>query len=216
MLGGDKITNFGAANRAATERATPDLYSAPPSASLQNSSRSDALFILPKKGWTSELARRVHRLFVRAELRIEQGQKLRTVFKHAAWFYSKPRYYRCDRTRRVKITRTALIRWLYRWRHGGRTPEAAALRYRGAPKLPRGQVTQLARLCLAPNVQSLSSAYRKLPNPDGTHHAFRYAMRPQLRKALCDVFAARRRVERLERRALKLLAKTFGEGGTGK
>lgn len=145
------------------------------------------------KGWQRERAARLHRFFVHIEARIEAGKGLRQAFKQVAWWYqAKPRFYR-GTARRVRFSRSTLIRLFYRWRAGGRTAEAVALRYRpGRAKLPAEEVTAFARMCLAPMVCSLAGAHQVLHRPAGSCAAFRHSLPTGFRKQVVSLFEARR------------------------
>jgi hypothetical protein len=94
----------------------------------------------------------------------------------------------------------------YRWKKGGRTPAALALRYRrGNKNASIGQVVKLAELCLAPETMSFSQAYRELTAPGADEAAYRYATPVRLRAAVAALLAHRRHESVLERAGRKLL-----------
>lgn len=162
------------------------------------------------KGWLLEDAKRLHRIFTNAESRIKNGQKVRRAFKQQAWFYSKPHFYRKAHARRVRYSYSSLIRRYYRWKNEGRTIEAAALRYRQGPSrvvLPKEQIEEFIRICLAPGGASFRSVYRALPQPVFSIGTYRHAVPEELRKDLIAIFTARRKALRIERKARKVFGR---------
>ena len=157
--------------------------------------------------WQRERARRLHRLFLRLEARIASGLNQRRALKWIGWFYnSKPRFYRCERSRQVRFSKATIKREFYRWRNGGRIADALALRYRpGRERLPASEVQTFARLCLAPMVCSMRGAYQILPRPAGTCSAFRHSLSRSFLAAAVKMFAARRAALRIERAARREL-----------
>jgi hypothetical protein len=69
-----------------------------------------------------------------------------------------------------------------------------------------GQVIELSRFCLAPEIKSFSAAYRKLATPGATESAYRYATPARLRAAVAALLAHRRHEQVLKRVARQILA----------
>jgi hypothetical protein len=122
-----------------------------------------------------------------------------------AWVW-KDRNYTSDPSRRIRFSYGTLKGLWYRWKQGGKTPAALALRYRrGNQNASIGQVVKLAELCLAPETRSFSAGYRRLTAPGADESAYRYATPARLRVALAELLAHRRHQQVLERAARKLL-----------
>jgi hypothetical protein len=122
-----------------------------------------------------------------------------------AWVW-KDRNYTSDPSRPIRFSYGTLKGLWYRWKQGGRTPAALALRYRrGNQNASIGQVVKLAELCLAPETRSFSAGYRRLTAPGADESAYRYATPARLRVALAELLAHRRHQQVLERAARKLL-----------
>jgi len=157
--------------------------------------------------WQREYMRRFHRLFVRAEGRIENGQPLTRAFRQFTWWLQRgPRFYRCDPARPFRISEKHLIRLLYKWREGGRVPEALALKYRsGLAKIESDKVQNFAMACLASGISSLRQAHESLSQPGQSMHGYRHALPLKQRAAIVSLFAARRMAARLENRARRIL-----------
>jgi hypothetical protein len=158
------------------------------------------------KGWKKEDALRMHRLFLGVASRISQGQTLRRAFKGPAWWFSKPRFYRCAPSRRMRLTRGTLLRRFYAWKRGGRTPDGVALKYRsGLAKIEVAHVQKFALACLGAGICSLREAQATLKSPVASVHGFRHSLPIKQREAIIQMLAARRTAIRLEKRTRKLL-----------
>jgi hypothetical protein len=93
------------------------------------------------------------------EGRIERGQ---TLEKAVRWFVRqwKGRCFKRLPGRPVRSSRQTILRVLYLWRQGGRTPAAVAGRYRcPRQRIHAAQVHDLVKLCLSPRVGSFAAAY---------------------------------------------------------
>jgi hypothetical protein len=127
----------------------------------------------------------------------------------AVWFAwrwnGKP--YASDPTRRMRLAPSTILRLYYQWKKGSRSLAAIELHYRGPQKLPSRDVLALARLCLAPGTRSFTDAWRQVPNPPATYNAYWHAMPGDLRKLFSALFATRRHVEYLQRRAQEAVKK---------
>jgi hypothetical protein len=201
----DAIENLGEGSQPGRDTTTKGHVNTPPRP--VSADASPVLAGISLTGWKREDANRLHRLFSHAEQRIDRGQTLSQAFKQTAWYYlRKPRFYRSDRDRRVRLKRGTLIRRWYVWKKGGRTPEAVALRYRPLNKrISSDQVIELAKICVASDVPSLRVACQRLSAPAGTPHAFRDTLPTKLRRSIAALLAARRAVLKSERQARRAM-----------
>jgi hypothetical protein len=121
------------------------------------------------------------------------------------------RPYRTDPTRRLRLKYGSLRGVYYRWKNGGKSPEAIALRYCcPKQKLVREDVLGLARLCLAPGVTSIAAGFAGLKNPRATAAAYRYATPTEVQRNVIALLAARREAERRERYARQSIERSQG------
>lgn len=113
-------------------------------------------------GWLSERERIVPRACVAIERGRSRGLSVRKAALRSVWRWNgKP--YRCDVSRRVRLSRSSLVQHFYDWRRNGKNPEALQLHYRAhGPKISARLVREFIRVCGMPGVRSLSDAYRKL------------------------------------------------------
>ena len=166
--------------------------------------------ILSSRRWQLErdnLVARICRCLVRGQV---AGRPLHKMVVRFVWKWNGHPY-KCDPERVIRLQYGTLKGLFYRYKNGGRTPSAIALRYhRGNQKALLRQVIELSTLCLAPEIKSFSAAYRKLASPDATESAYRYATPVRLRTAVAALLAHRRHEQVLEgvaRRALEELAR---------
>ena len=172
-----------------------------------------AIALPSKKRWQRERAIRVHRFFETIERRRQRGMKLSKAFHWLRWWCRQPdRVYRCDPSRRMRLSPGTLKRLYYKWRRDGRTPEALKLEYWTRQKIDACHVQQCVRVALAPSFRSLRSAYRALPEPAATYHAFRHVIPAELRRNLRSLFQARQTAIRLEKAARESLRKWEEKG----
>ena len=156
-------------------------------------------------GWQRERIQRLARICRCLERGQASGKRLRRMVRFHAWRW-RDRHYECDPARAIRFKASTILRIYRLWRKGGGTPAALALHYwRRNRKAYLSQVIELSKLCLAPETNSFSAAYRKLPNPGATHWAFRVAIPARLRVALAALLAHRRHEQVLERAARQIL-----------
>ena len=144
-----------------------------------------------------EHSRRLHRICKCIEGRVQRGQKLR---KAVRWFsfYWRERRYKANPERKVPACPATLLRAYYRWKEGGRCPEAVAYRYQSPVKrVTPMEVRRLLGLCVSEDVDSLAAGFRMLHNAVRTHHAYRHAMTQGQRKFVNALLYHRRTVKRL-------------------
>lgn len=155
--------------------------------------------------WQRERAARLHRICGCIEGRIKRGQTLAKAVRWFAWYWSE-RFYKCDRARPIRFGAKSIVRLFYRWKDGGKSPSALALRYRsGRPSLNSADLARFLKVCLLPEVSSFHAAHAKLQAPAGRADAYRHAAGTGLRESLGAVFAGRRSVQASERRALRAI-----------
>ena len=157
------------------------------------------------KGWQRERVRRLARICRCLERGQAAGKSLRRMVRLHAWRW-RGRHYKTAPLRSIHFKASTILRIYRMWRKGGRTPDTLALHYwRGNRRVSTCQVVALSKLCLAPNTQSFSAAYRELKAPGATESAYRYATPARLIVALNKLLANRRHGQSLERPARKLL-----------
>ena len=146
------------------------------------------------------------RIFRCIVIGLARGKRLNKMLVKHAWRW-RARHYKTDPSRAIHFRKSTLLRLYYAWRDGGKTPDALALHYwRGNRKASMGQVIELSRFCLAPEIKSFSAAYRKLATPGATESAYRYATPARLRAAVAALLAHRRHEQVLKRVARQILA----------
>jgi hypothetical protein len=169
---------------------------------------------ISSNSWQRERAQRLARIFRCIETGHARGKRIHEMLVWFAWRW-KSRCYKTDPGHSIRFGYGTLRRLYYQWKRGGKTPAAFALRYGAANrKLPASEVLAMARLCAGPGVRSFAAAWRRVPNPAATYHAFRHAMPVRVRKELTSLFTARRRVEFHERwaqRAIDSFAESISE-----
>jgi len=142
-----------------------------------SASAANAAFAASLPRWQRERMRRLHRIFVAAEGRIDGGERLTHAFNHFAWWVRrKPRFYRCEPSRPFRFfSQKTLIRLWYLW-NGGKNPEALVLKYRSPIKITRRQARNFAMACTLPGVKRLKDAFRRMGNRVATIAGYRRAM----------------------------------------
>src|ERR1039458_3380214 len=155
--------------------------------------------------WQRERVQRLTRIFRCIDRGLARGKRLNKMLVKHAWRW-RARHYKANPAQAIHFRKSTLLRLYYAWRDGGKTPDALALHYwRGNRKASMGQVIELSRFCLAPEIKSFSAAYRKLATPGATESAYRHATPARLRAAVAAVLAHRRHDRALERAARRLL-----------
>jgi len=155
--------------------------------------------------WQRERSRKLDRMFRCIEGRIQRGQTIRRSVRLFAWFH-KNRMYRCEPTRRFRVSRKSLIRLFYKWRASGKTPECLLIKYRLSTSLiSRGKIFELARICVESGTTSFLTGYRKLSEPIRTVDAYNHATPAPLRAALVKLHGQRRLALKVERDTARLL-----------
>jgi hypothetical protein len=130
-----------------------------------------------------------------------------------AWRW-KGRYYKSNPTRRMQFGYGTLRRIYYRWKHGGRTPDALALHYWAPVKIPPELALDFAQTCISSDARSFAEAYGRLPEPLATVYGYRLALGATLRGRIVRLFAARRLVDVRTRKA-RAAVKGFSACGKG-
>lgn len=147
--------------------------------------------------WMAERARLLHRICAAIQKRRDAGQSLKSAIKQPAWYWSKPRFYRCDKTRRVQLGRGSLLRFYYHWLENGRSPEAFTLGYviKRQP-VTRKILRRFLKACAMPGSRSMSHGCRRMqPRPRGTFgRAITAALSPNVRATIRRIFGERRKL----------------------
>lgn len=166
----------------------------------------DKDYLFRRVRWLQENADRMHRICVSVERRIIEGCTVRNATRRASWYYQrKPRFYRTAKQRRVRFTAGTILRQYYRWKTGGRTPEAVALRFTAPKRLANSAVLRVADLAMNREILSFVQAWRQLGDTSVTCSAYNHAMPARLRKVIRDMLKARMRALCLERKARRIL-----------
>jgi hypothetical protein len=153
--------------------------------------------------WQKERARRLQRLCSSIEGRLLRGQTLRQAIKQPARRYSKPRVYRCDPARRVRLSRSRLRALFYLWRKNP-CAEVFHLRYaKRGHSMPLPEVQRFVSLLAAPGVTSIGLVCARM-NSQRSHHTFRRLLTREQRGQLSQLFKARKRGARAELALVRL------------
>lgn len=97
-----------------------------------------------------------------AEKRLQCRRGVHRALRAAAWRW-KNRCYRCDSSRRVRLSLNSLVAIYYRWVRAGKTPEAFTLNYRSCPpKVSARLIADFIRVCGEPGIYSMLEAFETL------------------------------------------------------
>jgi hypothetical protein len=119
--------------------------------------------------WQRERAMIVHRACMAISRRRERGVSLHRAVVRPAW-NCRNRFYRCEPTRRVRLSRKTFIDIYYHWRANGQNLQAVQLHYRSnRPKIPSRLVLEFVQLCVSPGVPSIRAGYRQLTKTCDEH-----------------------------------------------
>lgn len=167
--------------------------------SFQSASGSDGKILragsigsrsVPK--WQVELTRILTRLCKAIEARRARGQTFRQALKQPVWYWSKPRFFRNDKTRRVRLSRGSIIRWYYLWKASG--PETFTLNYiYGADRLGAARLDKFIETAISSGASSYRQAYQALHDTSVSGITYRDALAPRTRARLSTLFRLRRK-----------------------
>ncbi len=185
------------------------VFEASPATGLFNASRcqphpfrvgTDSLPLPAAPAWQIERARILNRTFKCIEVRRERGQSLRKALVRFTWQWRcRNRHYRAAPNRQIRLAGAGTLRSLfYRWRRGGRCPEAVALRYkvrplRVSPELAKRFLVE----CAAPGILSFAAAWRGMGPPGLDVRAVIAALPTGTRVGIRTGFHAKRRLAAL-------------------
>lgn len=158
--------------------------------------------------WMKERARLLHRICLAIQRRRDAGRSLKDAMKQPAWYFSKERFYRCDRARRIQLGRGSLVRFYYLWLASGKSPSAFRLAY-VVKRLPvtRQNLKQFLKVCAMTGTRSMRAAYKRMqPAPRGTFgRAIVAAFSPSIRAAIRKALAERRRLMLRDRQISRII-----------
>jgi len=209
---GDKV-NFGGELPQAGLTTNPAPFTAappacareipPPSAHAPTSSKLPRLEFC--KPWMRERARICARIFKC----LGRGQSRKSLFGHLRLHagHFAGRCYKSDPGRRIRLSPKRLWQLYRAWERDG---EAALWPRQSTPRLKvgPGEVARLLAVCWD-GAQSLRAAYGRLDKPVATYAGYRWALGPELREAIGQVFKARRKVRTVESRAAQIALGRF-------
>lgn len=157
--------------------------------------------------WFLEHARIIHRICLCIEARTAKGQRLANAISlfSRRW---RNRTYRSDPDRKIHVSKSSLLRNLYRWRSGGRSPESVWLRYQATKSPRKARALDLLQAAARPETLAFESAFKCIPSPVVGFDGFYRCLTPGSRKVLSAVFRARREAASAERRLAQYLAQT--------
>lgn len=140
------------------------------------------------------------------------------VRRFSNYYRRKPRHWRTDRKRRVRMGRGTLINAIYHWRKGGRTPDAFALNYEDRRvRLSQAQICEFLNTFMEPGICSQITAWRNLACPVVRFEGYRRSL-AQTRAGnlhaldLVNRLLRLRRLERFEIGRFAPLADCFSAG----
>jgi hypothetical protein len=160
-----------------------------------------------------ERARLLHRICVAIQKRRDAGRSLKDAMAQPSWYWSKPRFYRCDNTRRVRLGRGSVVRFYYLWRANGRSSEVFKLGYvvKRQP-VARKTVREFLEACAMTGTRSMSAACRRMqPSPRGTFgRAIIAAVSPSIRAAIRKALCERRELIQRDRQLARIILNQEG------
>lgn len=156
--------------------------------------------------WRDEFTRVLIRLCTAIAARRARGMTLRQAIKQPVWYWNnKPRFFRCDKSRRVRLSPSSIVRWYYVWKHSG--PDALRLKYRcGADRIGAGKLERFLETAVSSGAASYAETYQALGDAGATLVTYHDALSPRTRGLLSALFAHRRKaayITRVIRRALE-------------
>lgn len=158
--------------------------------------------------WQTEYSRILLRLCLAIAAKRVRGLTLRQALKQPAWYWRKPRYFRSDPSRRVRLSRGTILKWYFAWEKSGRSRDAFKLYYRsGRRKLAQEKLIQFVHICAGPEVFCYRIAACLAGCAEVTDSAFRHALPSRITKLLKELFRHRRRALYTSRKIRRALSK---------
>jgi hypothetical protein len=153
--------------------------------------------------WQRERLHRMHRVLLGIEDRLSLGQ---TLDKAVRYFVkvNRNRYFHSDPARRIRFSNQTILRLLYIWRAGGKTPESLELHYGRTSKINGGDLKAFLRAAARPAVVSFAQARECSRTSKATASGFWYALDETGRRAILLAFDLRREAIRFNKCAAQI------------
>lgn len=165
--------------------------------------------------WMIEHSNTVHRICSCMQARLDAGQRLEPVLRLFARRWNG-KAFRSAPGRRIRLSRATLIRYLYLWRAGGRTPDSVKLKFR-LPRISKQERSRRASGLLEASanteVKTFAGAFARIHDVTAGLDAYCRCLTKEQRKILCEVFRRRREAASAERRLAHQVAETGGFPG---
>ena len=147
--------------------------------------------------WQRERALRNNRICRAIHKARKRGKTFKRALRWPVWAWKKKPVFRCDRSRRVRLARSTILRLYYSWLAGGQSPQVFALHYRTPRKLTLSaeHLALFIRLASAPGVASL------VPILEGLSRSLKVSARTVARAIPAHVITAARKLHRARRSA---------------